>query len=125
MSIVTKKIGKRKYAYLAVREGKKVVHKYLGPIDSSAVEKKIADLREANRVPDRFRVLFWDTDLGNVSLKRNARYIIERILEFGSLEAVYWLQKVYTTRTILDALHESVVVSEKSRNFWDIWFGAG
>jgi len=124
VSIVTKKIGRRQYAYLAVREGKKVVHKYLGPVDSSAVEKKIADLREVNIVPDCFRILFWDTDLGNISLKRNARYVIERILEFGSFEAVNWLQKVYTTRTILDAMHESAVISEKSRNFWDMWFGA-
>ncbi|MGC2063820.1 MAG: hypothetical protein WA610_12650 [Thermodesulfovibrionales bacterium] len=120
-----KKIGRGEYAYLVVREGSKVVHKYLGPAGSPQVKKKLAERKEVSSIPDRFRPLFWDTSPGNIHIRRNARYIIERVLEFGDNEAIAWLQRVYTTRTILDVLNTSRAISNKSRNFWEIWFEAG
>lgn len=123
MSLVTKKIGKGEYVYLVIREGKKVVHKYLGPADSPLVKKKIAEKKEMSMIPTHFRSLFWDTSLDNIHIKRNARYIIERVLEFGDVDALGWLQRVYPTQTIIDVLNVSRSISEKSRNFWEIWFG--
>ena len=123
MSVVTKKIGKGEYVYLATREGNKVVHKYLGPVGSPQVKKKLAEKKEVSMVPERFRSLFWDTSLGNIQIKRHARYIIERVLEFGDLDALEWLQRVYPTQMIIDVLSVSRSISEKSRNFWEIWFG--
>jgi hypothetical protein len=123
MSLVTKKIGKGEYAYLVTREGKKVVHKYLGPVGSPQVQKKLAEKREISIVPERLRSLFWDTSLRNIQIKQHARYIIERVLEFGDLDALEWLQRVYPTQTIIDVLSVSRAISEKSRNFWEIWFG--
>jgi len=123
MSLVTKKIGKGEYVYLVTREGKKVVHKYLGPADRPQVKKKFAEKKDASMVPERFRSLFWDTSLGNIQIKRHARYIIERVLEFGNMDALEWLQRVYPTQTIIDVLTVSRSISEKSRNFWEIWFG--
>ncbi|MBZ0154918.1 MAG: hypothetical protein K8I29_01725 [Alphaproteobacteria bacterium] len=121
--MITKKIGKGEYAYLAVREGKKVVHKYLGPVDSPEVQKKLAEKKETAVVPERFRALFWDTNIDAIHLKRNARYIIERVLEFGELDALEWMQRVYPTQIIIDVLSVSRSISERSRNFWEIWFG--
>ena len=117
-----KKIGRGEYAYLVVREGSKVVHKYLGPAGSPQVKKKLAGIKEVSSIPDRFRPLFWDASPGNIHIRRNARYIIERVLEFGDNEAIAWLQRVYATRTILDVLDTSRAISDKSRNFWEIWF---
>ena len=123
MNVVTKRIGKGKYAYLVVREGKKVVHKYLGPADDPKVIKIISDKKETAVVPERFRPLFWDTSLSKIHIKRNARYIIERVLEFGNMNAIEWLQKVYPLQTIIDVLNLSRIITEKSRHFWLIWFG--
>lgn len=123
MSVVTKKIGKNKYAYLAIREGRKVVHKYLGPVNSPQVVRIISEKKEISAIPDRFRPLFWDTRLSNIRIKRNARYIIERILEFGDMNALNWLQKVYSVQAIVDVLNLSRTISKKTRNFWIIWFG--
>lgn len=123
MSVVTKKIGKGEYVYLVTREGKKVVHKYLGPAGSPQAKKKLAEKKEVSMIPERFRSLFWDTSLGNIHIKRHARYIIERILEFGDIDALEWLQRVYPTQTIIDVLSVSRSISEKSRIFWEIWFG--
>jgi hypothetical protein len=123
MNVVTKRIGKGEYAYLVVREGKKVVHKYLGPADDPKVIKIISDKKETTVVPERFRPLFWDTNLSKIHIKRNARYIIERVLEFGDMDAVKWLQKVYPLQTMIDVLNMSRIITEKSRNFWLTWFG--
>jgi hypothetical protein len=123
MNVVTKRIGKREYTYLVVREGKKVVHKYLGPADEPKVIKIISDKKETSAIPARFRTLFWDTSLSKIHIKINARYIIERVLEFGNMDAIEWLQKVYPLQTIIDVLNMSRIITEKSRNFWLIWFG--
>lgn len=37
VNVITKTIGKGKYAYLVIREGEKVVHKYLGSADDPRV----------------------------------------------------------------------------------------
>jgi len=124
MAVIIKKIGKNKYAYLAVREGKKVVHKYMGSINNPHIVKMISEMKEISTIPERFRFIFWDTRLSNIHIKRNARYIIERVLEFGNTDALNWLQKVYTVHNIISVLSLSKVISGKSKNFWTIWFGA-
>lgn len=123
MSLVVKKVGRGEYVYLAVREGKKVIHKYLGSIDNPRVSKIMQDKKETSAIPEQFRSLFWDTSLANIHIKRNARYIIERVLEFGGMDAVNWLQRVYPVQTVVDVLRLSRGMSEKSRNFWIVWFG--
>ena len=123
MSIITKTIGKGEYAYLVKREGKKVVHKYIGPVSNPKVAKIISDKKETAAVPERFRSLFWDTSLKNIHLRKNARYVIERILEFGDLDSVEWMQRVYTLQTVIDVLTLSRSITEKTRNFWLQWFG--
>lgn len=99
-----KKIGKGEYAYLAVREGKKVVHKYLGTTSSPRIAKMILDKKETSRVPERLKFFFWDTTPDKIHIKRNARYIIERIMTFGDLDSLNWPQRVYPTQTIIDVL---------------------
>ncbi len=123
MALITKKIGKNEYIYLAVREGRKVVHKYLGPAHDPRVSKIISNKAETLTVPDRFRSLFWDTNPAKIQIKRNARYIIERILELGDMDALQWMQRVYPVQTILDVITISRNITDKSKNFWMIWFG--
>ena len=123
MALIIKKIGKREYAYLVKREGKRVVHKYIGPAGSPQAMQRLHEKDEVMAVPPRFRALFWDTSLDKIHIKRNARYIIERVLEFGDMYALEWLQRVYPTRTIIDVIFLSRNITEKSRNFWMLWFG--
>jgi hypothetical protein len=123
MNVVVKKVGGGEYAYLVVREGKKVVHKYLGSVDNPRVVRILREKKEASAVPTQFRSLFWDTSLNKIHIRRNARYIIVRVLEFGDMDAVSWLQRVYPVQTIIDVLELSRGISEKSRNFWMVWFG--
>jgi hypothetical protein len=123
MAIIMKTVKNRSYAYMVNREGRKVVHRYLGPAGDPAVEQMILNKKETASVPGRFRALFWDTDLKKIHIKKNARYIIERVLEFGEMDALGWLQRVYTVQNILDVLNTGRGVSKKSRTFWRLWFG--
>ncbi|MBI3533895.1 MAG: hypothetical protein HY072_00190 [Deltaproteobacteria bacterium] len=120
MSIAIKKIGKKKYAYYAFRVGERVVHKYLGSIEDQRVKNIIRD--RANNIPEFLEALFWDTDPRQIGLKKNYKYIIERVLEYGNIHALLWLQEKYTVRTIVDILELSRGISEKSKNFWTTWF---
>jgi hypothetical protein len=123
MSIVVKKIGNKKYAYLAYRAGGRVVQKYLGSASDPAVRARRARHEELKRVPERFTGLFWDVDPGKLDTKQHARYIIERVLELGGLDAIEWIQRVYPTSLIIETCGASRKISPKSRNFWEIWFG--
>lgn len=124
MSIVVKKIGGNEYAYHAYRVGEKVVHKYLGPAAAPAVAAHRARLLESSCVPERFRPLFWDADPAGVDIHRHATYIIERVLELGNLDAVYWIQRIYPAGRIIQTCMTSRKISPKSRALWDVWFGA-
>jgi len=124
MAVITKKIGKREYAYLAAREGTRVVHRYIGPVGSPRALLRLRQRQEVLAVPERFRTLFWDTRIDRIHLRRNARYIIERVLELGDMDAMEWLQRVYAVQNIIDVLLTSRNLTNKSRNFWMLWFGA-
>ena len=65
--------------------------------------------------------LFWDTDPMWVDPEKNARYVIERIMDFGTDEEVRWMWNAYpreVMRRVL-ALPRSVV-HPKSRAFWEL-----
>lgn len=123
MSIVVKKIGKKEYAYLAYRSGKRVVHKYIGPASDPSVATRMAGIEEEKNIPGRFQSLFWDVDPHTIDVKQHARYIIERVLETGGLDALYWIQRLFPTKLIMETCEVSRKISPKSRNFWEIWFG--
>lgn len=119
MSIIIKN---GKYAYLAYRSGKKVAQKYLGLITNPDVARKVEELESERNVPEGFYSLFWDTDPKGIDLKKNARYVIERVLELGGLDALQWVQRLYPTRRIIETLEISRKITPKSKNFWAIWF---
>jgi hypothetical protein len=125
MSIIIKKIGQTEYAYLTYRQGRRVVQQYLGPSGGEAVAQFISRVEETKRMPRRFKIYFWDTDISQLKLKQHSKYIIERLLEIGDLDSVLWLQRVYPTQVIINVLGTSRSLSEKSKNFWLTWFGVG
>lgn len=70
----------------------------------------------------KFRqALFWDTNPKKIDTKKNAQYIIERVLEFGRPNEVSWVFKHYPKRTIKDTLYlPRVQVSSRSKALWSL-----
>lgn len=122
MSVLIRMIGNRQYAYTVRRSGGRAVQTYLGPMARPDVAARVAVLKEEGSVPSQFHRFFWDTDPAAIDLHRHAAYVISRILETGSLRAVWWLQLHYPTSTILLVLASSRGLSARSRRFWSCWF---
>ena len=72
----------------------------------------------------RFRPeLFWDVDPKTIDPKKHARYIIERILDFGQTDEVRWLVRQYPSENIKRALKEPrSPIHAKSKALWSLLF---
>jgi hypothetical protein len=122
MSINIKTIGGRDYAYQSYRSGKKVIQRYLGPVNDPAIIVQIAAIQKAKSVPPGLIKYFWDVDPKTLNVRRHSRFVLERILELGDLDALRWAQKQYPTALIVEVCLMSRRLSQRSRNFWKIWF---
>ena len=64
--------------------------------------------------------MFWDVDLESLDKKKNARFIIARVLEHGDLEHMNWLFKTYPKEQIVKVIKNSLAISPKVANYWKI-----
>ena len=77
------------------------------------------------KVPFRFRQeLFWDVDPKTIDTKKHARYIIERILDFGNDAEVRWLWQTYSHSLISDVVKKSRVLHNQTRALWQLMTAA-
>lgn len=71
----------------------------------------------------RFRQsLFWDVDPKTIHPQRNARYVIERILDFGNDKEVKWMIHYYPRELIRNVVMNSRELHNKSRSLWSLVF---
>ncbi|MFH1759360.1 MAG: hypothetical protein ABH822_02255 [Patescibacteria group bacterium] len=66
---------------------------------------------------------FWDVDFEKLDKKKDAQYIIARILESGDEKAKQWLFKQYPKAKIKQVLNSSGRVSARSRAYWELILG--
>ena len=77
-----------------------------------------------NAISAEIRPLFWDVDVDGIDLTLHDEFVISRLLEWTTPAALEWLGTHYDTARILEVNRSSRKVSERSRNFWNIWYGA-
>jgi len=66
--------------------------------------------------------LFWDVNPNKIDDKKNAQYVIERILEFGDLNEVGWMFRHYPKSIIKKVMRLSrVQLSAKSKALWSLF----
>lgn len=58
--------------------------------------------------------LFWDTDPGALHPEKHARYIVERVLEYGGLEAWYRMRSFYGDDSLREVVTSLRNLSQKS-----------
>ena len=74
------------------------MNQYFKFIDTKNLDEKLA--------LDEFpfsQYLFWDTPISSIDLKKNKRYIVERVVTRGFLQDFYLLTKMYSTEEIKEA----------------------
>lgn len=64
--------------------------------------------------------LFWDVDPKAIRPQKHARYIIERVLDFGLDSEVRWLINYYPQKKIKDAVYHSRALHNKTRTLWEL-----
>ncbi len=79
--------------------------------------QKDGDDREG-RLPTCAYRCFWDIDPTNLDIDRYSRYVIERLLEYGDLSSVRWMERYFSREEIVEVLKTSRSLSRKSANFW-------
>jgi len=77
------------------------------------------------RVPTEFHHLFWDCQPERLDLEAQASFILERILEYGSLTSVRWALEVYGAARIKEFLmgRGRRTLSRKTLAFWTLILG--
>ncbi len=67
----------------------------------------------------KFRqTLFWDVNPKKIDTKKNAQYIIERILDFGNDDEVRWLWNYYDKSLLENITKKSRCLHPQTKNLW-------
>lgn len=64
--------------------------------------------------------LFWDTDPNKLDINTNAKYIIERIMDFGNDNEVKWMRQQYPKQFLAEICKTSKVLHKSSKTLWTI-----
>lgn len=69
----------------------------------------------------KFRqALFWDTNPKKIDVKKNAQYIIERVLDFGRDNEVRWLWKTYNKTLLRKTVSRSRSLRPRTKTLWTL-----
>jgi hypothetical protein len=74
-------------------------------------------------IPNFVSQYLWDVPLKNISISKNSNFIIERVLEYGDIEAFVWINSNYKKENIISVLRESKKISPKSGSFFALYYG--
>jgi uncharacterized protein DUF6922 len=76
-------------------------------------------------IPPETYPLFWDCRIDQLDLQTHAPFILERVLEYGSLASVRWAIDIYGTERIKAFLRERGrrTLSRKTLAFWTLVLG--
>lgn len=64
------------------------------------------------------RALFWDTNPKKIDPKKNALYIIERVLDLGKDEEVKWVQRFYRKSLIKKVVSNPRRLMPETKTLW-------
>ena len=64
--------------------------------------------------------IFWDVEWSKLDEKKNADFIIRRVLEWGDLRDFQIIRKQYSTPRIRKVIAKTHFTNKKSENFWRV-----
>lgn len=77
--------------------------------------------KQAKKIIKFRQSLFWDVDPKTINPKKHARYIIERILEFGNDDEIYWLVHYYPRSMLKERVRNARgVLHDKTKALWSL-----
>jgi len=73
-------------------------------------------------IPQHLRPLFWEIDTDSLDLQKYLDYVIGRILEVGTDEAVSWMKATFQDDEIKKVVREDHRLSPKSATYWALLY---
>jgi len=70
------------------------------------------------KTPSLRKTLFWDIDPATLDFKKNAQFIIGRVLDFGNLDEWRAIRDYYGLKRIKEAARKHIFSDFRSPNFW-------
>lgn len=64
--------------------------------------------------------LFWDTNHKKLDINKHARYIIERIMDFGKDDEVRWMRRTYPNSLLRKVSQTSQNLHVSSKTLWQL-----
>jgi hypothetical protein len=76
-------------------------------------------------LPPSLRPLFWDCRTESIDVESQAPFVLERVLEYGSLAAVRWALATFGDERIKEFLRcrGARTLSRKTLSFWTLLLG--
>lgn len=72
-----------------------------------------------NKLPIKFKALFWDVKFDEIEWDKNKKYIAERILNFGDSDELKWLEERMSEEEIIKLVNTSREINRKTKNYWN------
>lgn len=69
------------------------------------------------------KYLFWDSEVEDINLQKNKRYIIERVMTRGKMTDFEILLSIYTKDEIVNEIRKSKELDPKTQHFCSWYFG--
>lgn len=66
-------------------------------------------------------ILFWDAQ--HVDFVKNANYVIARVLDFGDVNDIKRLRKIYPAKKIIEVVKKKRGLMPQTGKFWAVYFG--
>jgi hypothetical protein len=67
--------------------------------------------------PLKKQSLFWDVDRKKLSVDKDWFFIIERILEFGDIDDLFWMKQIFPQDKIKNTVKKSRILSKRTHSY--------
>ncbi|MFO7830212.1 MAG: hypothetical protein R6V23_16440 [Bacteroidales bacterium] len=71
-----------------------------------------------NKLPESFRKYFWDCNFDDLTVKKYPKFILERVLNFGSWEDIQWIKSQVGNEYFRKIATQSRRLDKKTLNYW-------
>ncbi|MHB1688318.1 MAG: DUF6922 domain-containing protein [Ignavibacteriaceae bacterium] len=72
------------------------------------------------KIPDEFEKYFWDVDFKNLNLEKHKKFVMERLLNYGTFDTFKWIFRTFDNEDVKQFLAEKgkYTLSKNSFYFW-------
>lgn len=77
--------------------------------------------KDITKLPQEFKKYFWDADFKKLDLRKHRKFIMERLLNYGTFDTFNWIFRTFNEEEVRTFLNNSGKnsLSKNSMYFWE------